>query len=203
MLADAGSIGKLILGMKRDCIGDKRLHPGRALLRNLVKLLSWASFGIGFLMASFSTHRQALHDKVSGCLVVRRKAGQQQIAGAAAGMRKVPFAWLPSLLLSLAVVIALGAGFRYVYLGVFLDPSTYDDPKVAGGHASIKLRQSELAALLVFGEFGRGSGSTRPVHMLNQSYRRISMPWPRVLLTPLILWAVVSRAQSGTTDSEN
>ena len=132
------TLGKYILGMKVIAIGEKRLYPGRALLRNLVKLLSWATFGIGFLVAGFNANRQALHDKASGCLVVRRKAGEQEIVATTTSMHKVSFGLMPSVLLSLAVTIALGLGFNYVYQGVFLDPSAYEDPKVAGGHGSNK-----------------------------------------------------------------
>jgi uncharacterized RDD family membrane protein YckC len=42
----------------------------KALLRHLSKFLSALILNIGFFMAGFTEKKQALHDKITGCLVV-------------------------------------------------------------------------------------------------------------------------------------
>jgi hypothetical protein len=53
-----------------------RLTFVRALLRNLAKIISSLPFGLGFLLAAFTPRKQALHDLITKCLVVR--AGPSQ-----------------------------------------------------------------------------------------------------------------------------
>ena len=64
------SIGKLALGMKVVDERGARLTIPRAVGRNLLKFLSALTFFIGFLMAGWTRHKQALHDKITNCYVV-------------------------------------------------------------------------------------------------------------------------------------
>jgi uncharacterized RDD family membrane protein YckC len=49
-----------------------QLSFGRASGRYFAALISTITFGIGYLLAAFTPQKQALHDLISGCLVVRR-----------------------------------------------------------------------------------------------------------------------------------
>lgn len=66
-----GTPGKFLLKLK---VTDTRGNPigtGRALLRNLAKVLGWFTLGIGFLTGFFDRRQQCLHDKVARTLVVK------------------------------------------------------------------------------------------------------------------------------------
>ncbi|MCP4594074.1 MAG: RDD family protein [bacterium] len=63
--------GKRIMGLKVVDLHGQRIGFGAASWRNLAKGLSMLTFGVGYLMPLWSSRRQALHDKVTGCLVIR------------------------------------------------------------------------------------------------------------------------------------
>jgi len=65
------TLGKQLLGIQVTDTNGARLSFVRALLRNLAKILSSLPFGLGFLLAAFTPKRQALHDMITKCLVVR------------------------------------------------------------------------------------------------------------------------------------
>jgi len=64
------TLGKMTLGIKVIDRSGKRISFFRATGRYWGKFLSTFPFFIGFLMIAFSGRKQALHDKISGCLVV-------------------------------------------------------------------------------------------------------------------------------------
>ena len=64
------SFGKMALGLKVVDTEGNRLTFLRAAGRNVSKLLSFLTFFIGFMMAGWTNRKQALHDKVAGCLVI-------------------------------------------------------------------------------------------------------------------------------------
>lgn len=64
------TFGKLAMGAKVTDGHGARLSFPRALLRNVAKLLSVITLGIGFMMAGWTRQKQALHDMVSSALVV-------------------------------------------------------------------------------------------------------------------------------------
>jgi uncharacterized RDD family membrane protein YckC len=69
------SIGKLALGLRVTDLEGRRVSFGRATLRHWSKLLSGPfTLGLGYLMIAFTRKKQALHDRIAGCLVVRRGA---------------------------------------------------------------------------------------------------------------------------------
>jgi len=55
------------------CASCGKLSFGKATGRTFGKMISTMIWGIGFLMASFTKQRQALHDMMAGCLVVKKK----------------------------------------------------------------------------------------------------------------------------------
>ena len=67
-----GTLGKLLLGLRVACPGRERMTVGKALARNAAKYVSVLTFGVGYAMAGITAKKQALHDLMTGCLVVRK-----------------------------------------------------------------------------------------------------------------------------------
>jgi uncharacterized RDD family membrane protein YckC len=63
--------GTRILKLYVTDLRGQRLTFGRALLRNLARQIS-GFFFIGYLVAGFTEKKQALHDLLAGCLVLRK-----------------------------------------------------------------------------------------------------------------------------------
>jgi uncharacterized RDD family membrane protein YckC len=63
--------GKKVLGLRVTDLEGKRLSFIRASGRYFGKIISWLLFGIGFVMAGFTEKKQALHDMLAGCLVLK------------------------------------------------------------------------------------------------------------------------------------
>jgi len=63
--------GKRIMRLYVTDLNGRRLTIGRALLRNLARQISGVFF-IGYLITGFTEKKQALHDILAGCLVLRR-----------------------------------------------------------------------------------------------------------------------------------
>jgi uncharacterized RDD family membrane protein YckC len=66
------SLGKKMLGLKVTDLEGQRISFGRASARYFCTLLSGFILMIGFLMIAFTQKKQALHDILSGCLVIKR-----------------------------------------------------------------------------------------------------------------------------------
>jgi len=64
--------GKRLLGLVVTDTKGHRISFARASGRYFGKLLSEALFFIGFFMAGITPHKQALHDMIASCLVLRR-----------------------------------------------------------------------------------------------------------------------------------
>ena len=64
------TIGKRIMGIKVTDMEGRRVGFRRCFGRQLGKLVSKATLGIGFVVAAFTPKKQALHDLFSRCLVV-------------------------------------------------------------------------------------------------------------------------------------
>ena len=63
--------GKRIMRLYVTDLNGKRITFARALIRNLARQISGFLF-IGYLIAGFTEKKQALHDILAGCLVLRR-----------------------------------------------------------------------------------------------------------------------------------
>ena len=68
------TLGKRALGIKVTDTQGRRISRKHALGRWFAASLSYLSLYIGFLLAAFTAHKQALHDMVAGTLVVDRWA---------------------------------------------------------------------------------------------------------------------------------
>ncbi len=66
------TIGKRIVGIKVVDLNGERIAFGQASVRFLAKALSNLTLGIGYLFVAFTRKKQALHDAVAGCFVVKR-----------------------------------------------------------------------------------------------------------------------------------
>lgn len=65
-----GTLGKRVLGLRVTDLNGRRIRPGRAAGRYLAHILSSMLWMVGFIMAAFTSQRQALHDILAGTLVV-------------------------------------------------------------------------------------------------------------------------------------
>lgn len=70
------TLGKMALGLKVTDLNGNRIKFGKATGRYFGKILSGLFFMIGYIMAGFTEKKQALHDILANCLVVR--VGQYQ-----------------------------------------------------------------------------------------------------------------------------
>jgi len=67
-----GTLGKLALGLKVTDMQGQRISFARATGRYFGKFVSALIFCIGFLMAAFTSRKQALHDLMAETLVMRK-----------------------------------------------------------------------------------------------------------------------------------
>ena len=70
--SNQATVGKMALGIKVTDLEGNRISFGRALGRNLAKIISVLIFYIGFIMAAFTAKKQALHDMIANTLVVKK-----------------------------------------------------------------------------------------------------------------------------------
>ena len=66
------TFGKQLMGIKVTDLDGNRISFSTGVKRYLAKIPSAMILLIGFIMAAFTDKRQALHDKLAGCLVVRK-----------------------------------------------------------------------------------------------------------------------------------
>lgn len=65
------TLGKSALGLKVTGMTGERITFGTATIRYFGKILSGLMLHIGFIMAAFTQKKQALHDMIASCLVIR------------------------------------------------------------------------------------------------------------------------------------
>jgi uncharacterized RDD family membrane protein YckC len=66
------TLGKKALGLEVTDLEGHRIGFGRATGRFFGKIISALILYIGFIMAGFTEKKQALHDMMAGCLVIRK-----------------------------------------------------------------------------------------------------------------------------------
>lgn len=67
-----GTLGKMALGLKVTDMKGQKISFGRATGRYFGKIISGMIFMIGYILAGLTEKKQALHDMMAGCLVVRK-----------------------------------------------------------------------------------------------------------------------------------
>ncbi len=70
-----GTLGKKAIGIKVTDLNFERISFARATGRHFGKIISSVILLIGFIMAGFTEKKQALHDKIASCLVVKKGKG--------------------------------------------------------------------------------------------------------------------------------
>jgi uncharacterized RDD family membrane protein YckC len=69
------TLGKRVLGLVVTDLAGQRISFGRATARHFSKIITnMVPLAIGYLMAGFTEKKQALHDMIAGCLVLRRNS---------------------------------------------------------------------------------------------------------------------------------
>jgi uncharacterized RDD family membrane protein YckC len=68
------TVGKHVLNVRVTDEAGRRVSFARATGRHFGKILSTLTLFIGYLMAGFTEKKQALHDKLAGCLVTNDPA---------------------------------------------------------------------------------------------------------------------------------
>jgi uncharacterized RDD family membrane protein YckC len=66
------TVGKIALGIEVTDLNGQRVSFGKALGRNLAKIVSALIIYIGYIMAAFTEKKQALHDIMASTLVVKK-----------------------------------------------------------------------------------------------------------------------------------
>ncbi len=66
------TVGKKALGLEVTDMAGHRISFGRASGRFFGKIISGLILWIGYIMAGFTAQKQALHDMMAGCLVIRK-----------------------------------------------------------------------------------------------------------------------------------
>ncbi|MBC3541743.1 RDD family protein [Rufibacter sediminis] len=67
------TLGKRALNLKVTDEQGQRISFGKSLLRSFATILSSMILAIGYIMAAFSSRKQALHDKIASTLVVKTR----------------------------------------------------------------------------------------------------------------------------------
>jgi len=67
------TLGKKTLGLRVTDLQGDRISFGRATGRFFARIISAFTLLIGYIMAGFTEKKQALHDIIAGCLVIRQE----------------------------------------------------------------------------------------------------------------------------------
>ncbi len=66
-----GTYGKVLMGLKVTDESGLPISAGRAVVRNLSKLICVATLGLGYAAGFFDKRQQGLHDKIAGTMVIK------------------------------------------------------------------------------------------------------------------------------------
>jgi uncharacterized RDD family membrane protein YckC len=66
-----GTLGQQVLAIRVTDLRGTRISFARATGRHFAQVVSALTLGIGYLMIALTTRKQALHDKIAGCLLAR------------------------------------------------------------------------------------------------------------------------------------
>jgi uncharacterized RDD family membrane protein YckC len=69
--AKQGTFGKQALGIQVTDMDGNRISFGKAILRNIGRIISGMILLIGYIMAAFTSKKQALHDLIASTLVLK------------------------------------------------------------------------------------------------------------------------------------
>lgn len=170
------TIGKLALGLRVTDLCGRRIGFAQASGRYFAKFVSILSLGVGFLLAAWTARKQALHDLIAGCCVLRKAgiAAEESGHGATAPAFPPRQHGLPGWGIALVV---LGACVFLVlpvagFLAAFAVPAYQSH--VLRGQVAEGLALTERARALV-GEYIGERG------MLPENNRTLGLPKPEAL----------------------
>jgi len=66
------TLGKMAVGLRVERTSGERIGFGRALLREISKILSAIILGIGYFMVAWTQKKQGLHDKIADTVVIEK-----------------------------------------------------------------------------------------------------------------------------------
>lgn len=69
---NGATVGKMALGLKVVDAEGNTLSFGKAALRYVGRIVSMMIFLIGYIMAAFTSRKQALHDMIAGTYVIKK-----------------------------------------------------------------------------------------------------------------------------------
>ena len=119
--------GKMAFGIKVSTLTGERIGIGRGIGRYFASWLSYLTLLIGYLMAAFTQKKQALHDMISGTLVVSATADTSEIV---TGGGVMPVTTGVRVVVALFLIVPSFGGF----LAAIAIPAYRDYvPEVAGG----------------------------------------------------------------------
>jgi Predicted membrane protein/domain len=87
------TLGKKLFGTKVTDVQGERISFMRASGRYFAMFVSALILGIGFLMAAFTAKKQALHDIMAGCLVLRSQASREEVQAGGSTMPVTGGVW--------------------------------------------------------------------------------------------------------------
>jgi len=64
--------GKKLLRLYVTDLSGRRVTFSRATFHNMGRMIAEMTFWVGYIPAAFTEKKQALHDMIAGCLVLRR-----------------------------------------------------------------------------------------------------------------------------------
>ncbi|MEZ4709323.1 MAG: RDD family protein [Caldilineaceae bacterium] len=73
------SPGKLLMRIYVTDLDHQPISFWRAIVRTMLKGISGAILGLGFLAIFFTPHKQGLHDEITRCLILRKRVNEEQI----------------------------------------------------------------------------------------------------------------------------
>jgi uncharacterized RDD family membrane protein YckC len=73
------TLGKRVLGIRVTDLFGRRIDFLRATGRHFSKIVSALLLLMGYVMAAFTSRKQALHDVIASCLVVRGRPGNAPV----------------------------------------------------------------------------------------------------------------------------
>ncbi|MFA5648572.1 MAG: RDD family protein [Bacteroidales bacterium] len=69
---NGGTLGKIAVGIKVTNLNGNRISFAQATGRYFARIISNMTLLVGYIMAGFTLKKQALHDMISNCLVVKK-----------------------------------------------------------------------------------------------------------------------------------
>lgn len=120
--AHQATIGKRLAGLRVVRSTDmSRISIGRSIGRELAKIISYAMFMIGFIMAGFTTKKQGLHDMMAGTVVVKERPSRTGL------MLLIIFG---PVILEIVAIVVFGAMFMSALLGSVVEADFNNDMQI-------------------------------------------------------------------------